>query len=113
MECLRHNAPKFVSAILRLKLVVFRSPMPDAQISIAPNRSLAFFAFLSIFMVGASYLLLLLLAIACVYLPYLLLLNIQTLQMQVILLFLGGIAVAATMLWSLFPRRDKFAAPSA
>ena len=85
--------------------------MPDAQISIAPNRSLAFFAFLSIFMVGASYLLLLLLAIACVYLPYLLLLNIQTPQMQVILLFLGGIAVAATMLWSLLPRRDKFDPP--
>ena len=87
--------------------------MPSAQINITPKRSVAFFAFLSIFMVGASYLLLLLLAVACIYLPYLLLLNIQTLQMQVILLFLGGIAVAATMLWSLFPRRDKFAAPSA
>ena len=30
---------------------------------------------------------------------------------QVVLLLLGGIAVAATMLWSLFPRRDKFDAP--
>jgi hypothetical protein len=29
---------------------------------------------------------------------------------QVVLLLLGGIAVA-TMLWSLFPRRDKFDAP--
>jgi len=85
--------------------------MPNAQINITPKRSVAFFAFLSIFMVGVSYLLLLLLAVACIYLPYLLLLNTQTLQMQVILLFLGGIAVAGTMLWSLLPRRDKFDPP--
>jgi heat shock protein HtpX len=83
--------------------------MPNAQIRITPNRSVAFFAFLSILMVGASYFLLLVLAIACIYLPYLLLLSTQA--MQVILLFLGGIAVAATMLWSLFPRRDKFELP--
>jgi hypothetical protein len=55
----------------------------------------------------ASYLLLLLLAVACNY--YLLLLNTQILQ--VILLFLGGIAVAVTILWSLLPRRDKFDPP--
>src|SRR2546430_2260861 len=85
--------------------------MPNAQINITPKRSVAFFAFLSIFMVGVSYLLLLLLAVACIYLPYLLLLNTQSLQMQVILLFLGGIAVAGTMLWSLLPRRDKFDPP--
>src|SRR5256885_1432253 len=85
--------------------------MPNAQINITPKRSVSFFAFLSIFMVGVSYLLLLLLAVACIYLPYLLLLNTQTLQMQVILLFLGGIAVASTMLWSLLPRRDKFDPP--
>src|SRR5437660_10272768 len=85
--------------------------MPNAQINITPKRSVAFFAFLSIFMVGVSYLLLLLLAVACIYLAYLLLLNTQTLQMQVILMFLGGIAVASPMLWSLLPRRDKFEPP--
>ncbi len=87
--------------------------MPKGRINITPKRSVVLFAFLSIFTVGASYLLLQLLAVACIYLPYLLLLNTQIMAVQVVLLLLGGIAVAATMLWSLFPRRDKFAAPSA
>lgn len=85
--------------------------MSDSRITFAPNRSVAFFAFLSIFLVGASYLLLLLLAVICIYLPYLLLLTTHAMQLQVFLLFLGGIAAAATMLWSLLPRRNKFDPP--
>lgn len=83
--------------------------MSTSRINITPNRSVAFFAFLSIFMVATSYLLLLLLAVACIYLPYLLLRSTQA--MQAVLLFLGGIAVAAAMLWSLLPRRDEFEPP--
>jgi heat shock protein HtpX len=85
--------------------------MPKGRINITPKRSVALFAFVSILTIGASYLLLLLLAVGCIYLPYLLLLNTQIMAVQVVLLFLGGIAVAATMLWSLLPRRDKFDAP--
>ncbi|HEY6389009.1 MAG TPA: M48 family metallopeptidase [Candidatus Acidoferrum sp.] len=51
---------------------------------------------------------LLLLAVSCIYFPYWLLVHTNIMQLQVILLFLGGIAIAGTTLWSLLPRRDKF-----
>jgi len=70
---------------------------------------MALFAILAILMVIGSYLFIALLAAACVYLPYLLL--TQSDSMQAILLFLFGILIAAAMLWSLIPRRDKFTAP--
>lgn len=72
---------------------------------------MTFFALLSIFMVIASYLFVLLLAAACVYLPYLALSSSESSGSQLILLFLFGIVIAATMLWSLLPRRDKFKPP--
>lgn len=68
------------------------------------------FAILSIFMVIASYLFVLLLAAACVYLPYLLLTNSEG-SFQLIALFLFGIVIAAAMVWSLLPRPDKFQPP--
>jgi hypothetical protein len=95
------------SAIVQWKLPIAELQGPNQHYS---EGFIALFAFLSIFTVSASDVLLLLLAVGCIYLPYLLLLN-QTMAVQVVLLFWGGIAVAATMLWSLLPRRDKFDAP--
>lgn len=71
---------------------------------------MAWFAFLSIFMVVASYVFVILLAAACVYLPYLLL-AAGSANFQIIVLFLFGIVIAGAMLWSLLPRPDRFKAP--
>jgi heat shock protein HtpX len=86
-------------------------PMASPNIAIRPRRSLAFFALLSIVMVMASYVFVVLLAAACVYLPYLLIDENEPLGLQTIALLIFGIMIAATMLWSLLPRRDKFKAP--
>ncbi len=85
--------------------------MPRARITIVPRRSVALFALLAILMVIASYVVIVTLAAACVYMPYLLLTNISSAHFQVLALFLGGIAAAGAMLWSLVPRPEKFEAP--
>jgi len=87
--------------------------MPLSFMEIPARRSVAVFALLAIFMVIVSYLLILVLAAACVYFPFLLLTSTNAGGLQLLLLFLGGIAVAGALLWSLVPRRDKFAAPGA
>jgi heat shock protein HtpX len=81
------------------------------KVAITPRRSIALYALLSIAMVILSYILVIALAAACVYLPYLLIANLEHPNLQIVILFLGGIAVAGAMLWSLVPRREKFAAP--
>ena len=74
--------------------------------------SMALFALLAIVMVIGSYLFILVLAASCVYLPYLVLSNTEESPSgTVVILFLFGIVIAAAMLWSLIPRRDKFIAP--
>jgi heat shock protein HtpX len=85
--------------------------MSTNSIPIAPRRSVAFFAFLAILMVVTSYLVVLGLAAACVYFPYLVLSSLPTSNGQLILLFVGGLAIAGAMLWSLVPRREQFEAP--
>ncbi len=72
---------------------------------------MTFFALLSVFMVVVSYLFVIGLAAACVYLPYLIVSNSESPGAQVIVLFVFGIVIAAAMLWSLLPRFDKFKAP--
>ena len=72
---------------------------------------MAFFAVFAIAMVIGAYLFVLLLAAACVLLPYFALTNSESGSGQILLLFLFGIVIAATMVWSLIPRRDKFTAP--
>lgn len=60
-------------------------------------------------MVIVSYLFILFLAVACVYLPWLVIMNVT--NFQTLALFVAGVIVAGSMLWSLVPRRDKFVAP--
>jgi Zn-dependent protease with chaperone function len=85
--------------------------MTFTKIDIRPRRSMALFAVLAVLMVIASYLFVLVLAAACVYLPYLVFSISDSPGFQTLALFLFGIVIAATMLWSLVPRRDKFEAP--
>jgi heat shock protein HtpX len=60
-------------------------------------------------MVLVSYIFILLLAAACVFLPWLAIANVP--NFLTLSLFVGGIVVAVIMLRSLIPRRDKFEAP--
>jgi Zn-dependent protease with chaperone function len=71
---------------------------------------MTWFALLSIFMVVASYVFVIGLAAACVYLPYLAL-AAGIGGFQIVALFLFGVVIAGAMLWSLLPRPDKFKAP--
>jgi heat shock protein HtpX len=68
---------------------------------------MAFFALLSIFMVILSYLFVIGLAFACVYLPFLALASDSS-NVQVIALLVFGMVIAGAILWSLVPRRDNF-----
>ena len=83
----------------------------SARQRIAPRRSVALFALLAMAMVFVSYAVILVLAAACVYLPYLVWTKSESQPIQLLLLMGCGVVVAATMLWSLAPRRDKFEAP--
>jgi heat shock protein HtpX len=85
--------------------------MSFPKVEIWRRPSMALFAVSAIAMVIGSYLFVLLLAAACMYLPYLILANSDSFSPQVGLLFLFGIVIAVAMLWSLIPRRDKFVAP--
>jgi heat shock protein HtpX len=85
-------------------------PMP-VKATIAPRRSVALFALLAIAMVLASYIFVIILAAACVYVPYWILENADHAPGQILLLLLGGVVIAGAMLWSLIPRRDRFEPP--
>jgi heat shock protein HtpX len=85
--------------------------MSFPKVEIRRRPSMALFAVSAMAMVIGSYLFVLLLAAACVYLPYLILANFDSFSPQIGLLFLFGIVIAIAMLWSLIPRRDKFKAP--
>jgi len=84
--------------------------MPGSKVEIRRRPALAFFAIFAAALVVGSYVFVILLAAACVYLPYLMLLGTEF-DARILVLFLFGILIAATMLWSLIPRRDKFEAP--
>lgn len=83
----------------------------SARPNIRPRRSLALFAALSVFMMLLSYLVLLCIAAASAYLPYLAITNMRMVNAQVLVLFLSGVAIAGTILYSLVPRRDRFVPP--
>jgi heat shock protein HtpX len=75
-----------------------------------PRRSLAVWILLAIVLTLGFYLLTLVLAAACIYLPYVLLTHFGF-GLQSILLMAAGLVMAATMLWSLLPRQEKFRPP--
>src|ERR1043165_3675389 len=84
--------------------------LPAVEIRRRP--SMAFFAILGIVMVVGSYLFVALLAAGCVYLPYIVFSRgAQSEHGWDVLILLFGIVIAATMLWSLVPRREEFTAP--
>jgi heat shock protein HtpX len=83
--------------------------MSAPALVIPPRRSLAFFAALAMLMVVVSYVFILILAAACVYLPWLVVTSVA--NFQTFALLIAGVIVAGSMLWSLVPRRDKFDAP--
>ena len=83
--------------------------MSSPAITIPPRRSLALFAVLAMLMVVLSYIFILLLAVACVYVPFLIISN--SAGFQTLALMIAGVIVAGSMIWSLVPRRDKFEAP--
>jgi len=85
--------------------------MPDTEIAIQRRPVMALFALFAVVMVVGSYVFVVLLAAACVYFPYLLVFSSNSFSPQLFALFLFGIVIAATLLWSLIPRRDKFTAP--
>jgi Zn-dependent protease with chaperone function len=81
------------------------------KVTMAPRRSVALFALLAIAMVIASYVIVIILAVACIYLPYWIIENAEHAPGQILLLLLGGVVIAGAMLWSLIPRRDRFEPP--
>jgi heat shock protein HtpX len=85
--------------------------MAAFNVKIRRRPSLAFFALFAAAMVVGSYVFVIVLAAACVYLPYRILFGTDSANPWFFALFLFGILIAATMLWSLIPRRDRFEAP--
>lgn len=83
----------------------------SARPNIRPRPSLALFAVLSVFMMLLSYVVLLCVAAGSAYLPYLVLTNVHTVNAQGLVLFLSGVVIAGTILYSLVPRRDRFVPP--
>jgi heat shock protein HtpX len=83
----------------------------QAEIKIAPNRSVAACAILTVLSIVGSYVFLLLIAAACISLPYLAYTNSDHLPAQAWALAGGSVIVGLALLWSIIPRRDKFAAP--
>jgi Zn-dependent protease with chaperone function len=76
---------------------------------LAARPSLAVWAALAMALVAFSYVFTLLLAAACVYLPFLLLSAYA--GFHTLAVFVCGVVMSIVMLWSLVPRRDKFSAP--
>jgi len=89
--------------------------MSIPKVEIQRRPSMAFFAVLAMAMVVTSYtfllLLALLLAAVCVSLLYVHLSISNSPDIDILAVFLFGIVIAAVMVWSLIPRRDKFEAP--
>ena len=82
-------------------------PQNPAKLAVRPL--LAIWAALAMALVAFSYVFTLLLAAACVYLPFVLFSAYAGLQTFAV--FVCGIVVSTVILWSLIPRRDRFSAP--
>src|SRR5450631_1625140 len=86
---------------------MLRGFMGNRSVYIRPSRSAAALAILTLLMIAVSYLFVLGIAVACVYLTSLLL-QYNYFAFYELMLFLAGLAIAGTLLWSLVPRADKF-----
>ena len=73
--------------------------------------SLVIWASIAVGVVVFSYIFTLMLAVACAYLPLVLLSSMSSISYQVVLLSIAGIIVAVTIIWSVLPRRDRFRPP--
>jgi heat shock protein HtpX len=82
---------------------------PAISSKLTVRRSLVIWAAFALLLVAFSYVFTLLVAAACVYLPFLLVANYP--EIQTLICFLGGIVIGLVILWSLVPRRDKFLPP--
>ena len=86
--------------------------MPDVTPILPPRRSLALWAWLLLGMVVCSYLFIIFLAGACIYLPFQLVSHTEDgMGFQILVLIVCGFLMGGTLLWSLVPRRDKFKPP--
>ncbi len=83
----------------------------QGRVKIPPSRAVATYALLTVFSIVASYVFLLLLAAACIYLPYLACTSSIHLVLQAWILALASVVVGFALLWSMIPRRDKFDPP--
>jgi heat shock protein HtpX len=83
--------------------------LPKAEIRRRP--AMAFFAILGVVLVVGSYLFVILLAAGSIYLPYIIFSRARSEHGWDVLMLLFGIIIAATILWSLIPRREEFTAP--
>lgn len=87
--------------------------MAITPVEVRRRPSMALFAILGMALVIGSYLFVAFLAAGCVYLPYIVFsrAGADSGHGLDVLMLLFGIIIAATMLWSLIPRRAKFTAP--
>jgi len=83
---------------------------PTPAVALPARPALAGWAALAVAFVVGFYVLTTVLAAACLYLPYLLLTQTNG-GLQALLLFLCGVIMSGTLLWSVVPRRDRFNAP--
>lgn len=74
-----------------------------SQIAIPRRRSLVIWALFALFMVVTSYVVAIGIAVAC--------LSLVLVGYNSVLLAVGGLILGLTILWSLFPRRDRFLPP--
>jgi heat shock protein HtpX len=73
--------------------------------TIAPRRSLGVFAALAMAMVVLSYLVTIVIAISCVYIPWVLVANAS--NVQTVSMLVAGAVICFVLLGSLLPRRDR------
>src|SRR5262249_61118247 len=80
--------------------------MVRQKVEIQPRRSIGVLTALSLLMVVVSYAVMLGIPAFCIYGPYLLVANDSSRHFQLIILLIGGIGMAASLLWSITPRPE-------
>src|ERR1700686_3434951 len=81
--------------------------MAASKVTIRARRSMTILVILMIMMVTGSYAVILLIAAACIYLPYLSMEFVSP-AFYTGAFFLSGMVIAGTLVWSMVPRVDRF-----